>query len=71
MVEPKHIATALDVRRGKLRLREVPEADRRDVALALARTSDANFARIAESQENRRRKFGGMTTSPTRAARSV
>jgi hypothetical protein len=49
-VEPRHVELALDVRRGRYRLRQLQDEDRPIVNYVLNATSDARLAQIAQEQ---------------------
>lgn len=65
----EHVRTALDVRRGLKRLKDIPDTDRPHVSRALAITTDAQFAVMAGAQERRAPRASLTTPHRTRHAR--
>ena len=70
-VTPEQMRTALDVRRGLLRLKDVAEADRAVVHGILRRATDAQMAVLAESQERRGSRASRMIPRHPGQARSL
>lgn len=64
-ITPNHITTALDVRRGLKRIKELPDDQRQPVTFVLHTTSDAKLAQIAHEQSGRR-KFHHLTHAKPR-----
>jgi hypothetical protein len=69
-IEPRHVTLALDVRRGLVRLRDVTAADAPAVSVVLRRTTDAQFAVMAQSQEHRTPRASRCTPHRTWHART-
>jgi hypothetical protein len=69
-ITPRHVDLALDVRRGLVRLRELPPEDAPAVTAVLRRTTDAQFAQMAESKQYVTPRASRCTPRPTWRARS-
>ena len=63
-ITPEHITTALDVRRGLMRIKQLPEADRRPVTFVLHTTSEARLAQIAHEQSGRKKAHNFVYSKP-------
>jgi len=50
-LQPSDLETALDVKRGQKRLKDLPDDERMRVSSVLRRTSDAQFANMAKAKE--------------------
>lgn len=50
-LEPRHASLALDVRRGIVRMKDVPKDDVPIVVAVLRKTTEAQFAQLAESKQ--------------------
>ena len=55
-LQPNDLQTALDVKRGQRKLRDLPDEERARVATVMRRTSDAQFSDMARAQEQPRHR---------------